>query len=112
VDRAVLWRAALLQAASVAVVAGALALALPTSFFVEWGWLAGPAAWMACALLTALVLRLPLASTLIGAVLAGAPSLLAVAVGVHWAGAVVGVVLFALWCARLARERALGARTV
>ena len=29
------------------------------------------------------------------------PSLLAVALGVHWAGAVLAVGLFALWCARL-----------
>jgi hypothetical protein len=35
-----------------------------------------------------------------------------VAIGVHWLGAVFGVVLFALWCARLARDRGLPARAI
>ncbi|HEY6101500.1 MAG TPA: hypothetical protein VIW03_18830, partial [Anaeromyxobacter sp.] len=42
VDRSILLRAALVQAAGVAVLSLALALALPHSFFVDWGWLAGP----------------------------------------------------------------------
>jgi hypothetical protein len=112
VDRSVLWRSALVQGASVALLAVVLGLALPTSFFEEWGWLAGPVVWLACALLTAGVLRLPWAQTLTGAALAGAPSVLAVAVGVHWVGPALGVVLFALWCARLARDRTLPAHTV
>jgi hypothetical protein len=108
-DRSILLRAALVQAVAVAVLSVALALALPHSFFVDWGWLAGPGAWMLCALVTALVLRLPLASTLLGAALAGLPSLLAVVLGVHWLGAVVAVGLFAVWCARLARDRGVAA---
>ena len=51
-DRSILWRAAAVQAVSVAVLSVALAVALPHSFFEEWGWIAGPAAWMLCALLT------------------------------------------------------------
>jgi len=100
-----LWRAALLQLAAVALLSIALGLALPHSFFEDWGWITGPAAWMLCAAFTARALRLPPWPTLLGAALAGLPSLLAVAVGAHWAGAVVAVALFALWCARL-RERA------
>jgi hypothetical protein len=95
------WRAALLQLAAVAVLSIALAIALPKSFFEDWGWLTGPGAWMLCAAFTARVLRLPLGPALLGAALAGLPSLLAVAAGVHWAGAVLAVALFALWCARL-----------
>jgi hypothetical protein len=64
--------------------------------------------WMLCAALTARVLSLPLGPTLVGAVLAGLPSLLAVAVGLHWAGALLAIGLFALWCARLPREAATG----
>jgi hypothetical protein len=109
-DRSVLWRAALVQALAVAVISIALAIALPRSFFEDWGWLAGPGAWMACALVTARVVGLPIAGTLVGAALAGLPSLLAVVLGVHWLGAVVAVGLFALWCARLARDRGLAAR--
>jgi hypothetical protein len=103
-DLPTLWRAALLQLAAVALLSIALALVLPHDFFVDWGWIAGPAAWMLCAALTARVLRLPLVPGLIGAALAGLPSLLAVVLGVHWAGAVLAVALFALWCARLRVE--------
>ncbi len=103
-DLPTLWRAALLQLIAVALLSIALALALPHDFFVDWGWIAGPAAWMLCAALTARVLRLPLVQALIGAALAGLPSLLAVVIGVHWAGAALAVGLFALWCARLRVE--------
>ncbi|MGZ6641724.1 MAG: hypothetical protein ACXVFK_04555 [Solirubrobacteraceae bacterium] len=111
-DRSILWRAALVQALAVAILSIALALVLPHSFFVHWGWLAGPAAWMLCALLTARVLALPVPGALLGAALAGLPSLLAVVLGVHWLGAVVAIALFAIWCARLARDRGLTAGAV
>ena len=110
VDRSVLWRAALVQALSVAVLSAALALTLPHSFFDDWGWLTGPGAWAVCALITARVVRLPWLPTLVGAALAGLPSLVAVVVGVHWLGALLAIVLFAMWCARLARTRGLVAR--
>jgi hypothetical protein len=111
-DRSVLWRAALVQALSVAVLSAALALALPHSFFEEWGWLAGPGAWALCALVTAGALRLPAAAVLAGAALAGLPSVVAVLLGLHWIGAALAVALFALWCGRLARDRGLPARVV
>jgi hypothetical protein len=110
VDRSVLWRAAVVQAVGVAVLSIALGLALPHSFFDDWGWLAGPGAWALCAVVTARVVRLPVVPTLIGAALAGLPSVLAVVVGAHWLGAVLAIGLFALWCARLARDRGLAAR--
>jgi hypothetical protein len=103
-DRTVLWRAAAVQAVAVALLSVALALALPHSFFDDWGWLAGPGAWALCALLTARVLHLPAIATLVGAALAGLPSIVAVIVGVHWLGAAFAIGLFALWCARLARR--------
>ncbi len=100
-NSSIFWRAALIQAAGVAILSLALALALPHSFFEDWGWFAGPAAWAICSLVTARALGLPAGMTLLGAALAGIPSLLAVLVGVHWLGAVVAIGLFALWCARL-----------
>src|ERR1044072_515434 len=106
-DATTLWRAALLQLAAVAALSIALGLALPHDFFEDWGWLAGPASWMLCAAFTAKVLSLPLGSTLLGAVLAGIPSLLAGLLGLHWAGAILAVALFALWCARLPRPAAM-----
>ena len=102
-DTGILWRAALLQLAAVAVLSIALALALPDSFFEDYGWLSGPLAWLLCAAFTARVLNLRPGPTLLGAVLAGLPSLLFVVVGLHWAGAIVAVGFFAVWCARINR---------
>lgn len=99
-------RAAIVQLVAVAALSAFLGLALPEGFFEHWGWLAGPAAWIACAALTAMMLRLPTPPTLLGAMLAGIPSALAVLVGLHWLGAAVAVVLFAVWCARMPRPGA------
>lgn len=101
-----LWRAAAVQTLGVALLSVALGLALPHSFFDDWGWLAGPGAWAVCALVTARVVRLPALPTLAGAALAGLPSVVAVIVGAHWLGAVVAIGVFAVWCARLARDLA------
>ena len=73
-DGSIAIRAAVLQGASVAVLSIALAVALPKSFFEDWGWLAGPGAWMLCALLTAALLALPRGRALLGAALAGCPA--------------------------------------
>lgn len=106
-DVPTLWRAALLQLVAVALLSIALGLALPHSFFEDWGWIAGPASWMLCTAFTARMLHLPLGPALLGGALAGLPSLLAVLVGLHWAGAVLAVGLFALWCARLRSDTPL-----
>jgi hypothetical protein len=105
IDRGVALRAGLLQAAAVALLSIALAIALPHSFFEDWGWLAGPAAWAACALLTARLLGLPPGAALLGAALAGIPSIVAVIAGLHWLGAAIAIVLFGLWCGHLAKPK-------
>jgi hypothetical protein len=97
-DRARAVKAALTQAAAVAVLSIALAIALPHSFFDDYGWIAGPAAWALCALVTARVLNLPPGWTLLGAAVAGLPSLVGVALGAHWLGAAIAIVLFGVWC--------------
>ncbi|MBE2316740.1 hypothetical protein DVA67_012210 [Solirubrobacter sp. CPCC 204708] len=104
-DGSVVWRAALLQALTLGVVAVTLASLLDREFFRSWGWLAGPGAWAACALFTGAVLRLPLVPVLAGAALAGLPSLVGVALDQHWLGAPLGVAIFAAWCGRLAANR-------
>jgi hypothetical protein len=104
-DRSVAWRAALVFAVALAIVAVALAVALPRSFFEEWGWLAGPGAWAACALIAGAAVRLPPLPVLAGAALSALPSLVAVVVDQHWAGAPLGIVLFGAWCGRLAENR-------
>ena len=93
------WRVAVVQVAAVAASSVVLALALPKSFFEDWGWLSGPSAWMACALVTARVVWLAPWRTLLGAALAGLPSVVFVVAGVHWLGALFAVALFAAWCA-------------
>ncbi len=108
-DTSVLWRSALAQLVFVGVLFAILAILLPKSFFESWGWIAGPVAWMACAALTARVVRLPLRSTLLGAVLAGIPDAICVLIGAHNVGDVIAIVLFALWCARLPRRSAVAA---
>ena len=108
-DVTTVWKSAVVQTVAVAALAVVLALALPHSFFEEWGWIAGPAAWFACAAVTARVLRLETKGVLIGAGLAGAPAVIGVVIGVHWLGTALGVVVFALWCGRLARDPALPA---
>jgi hypothetical protein len=105
VDRSVGWRAALLQALLVAAVAVVLAAALPKSFFEDWGWLAGPGVWGAAALVVGAVLRLPLGLVLVGAGLSGLPMLIGVAVGVHWLGSPLALLVFGSWCGRLASRR-------
>ena len=104
-DGSVVWRAALLQALTLGVVALTLSATLDRDFFVSWGWLAGPGAWAACALFTGAVLKLPLLPVLAGAALAGLPSLIGVLLDQHWLGAPLGVAIFAAWCGRLAQSR-------
>ena len=106
-DGSVVWRAALLQALTLGVVALTLSALLDREFFQSWGWLAGPGAWALCALFTGAVLRLPLLLVLAGAALAGLPSLVGVLLDQHWLGAPLGVAIFAAWCGRLANQRSL-----
>jgi hypothetical protein len=103
-DRSVLWRAAAAQVLTVTAVSLILAFTLPHSFFDDWGWLTGPAAWLGCAALTAWALRLSIRGVLLGAVLAGIPSAIAVIAGVHWLGVALAIAAFGAWCAWLARR--------
>jgi hypothetical protein len=104
-DRSIAWRSALLFGVALAFVAVVLALTLPRSFFEDWGWLAGPAAWAACALLAGAAMGLAALPVLAGAALSALPSLAAVGVGQHWAGAPLGIVLFGAWCGWIAEKR-------
>jgi hypothetical protein len=103
-SRRVALRAGLLQLLFVAVLGGLLAVAVGHDFFKDNGWWAGPLAWLACAAAVGAILGLALGSVLIGAVLVGIPSALATAVGLHWEGALLAIVLFGLWCGRLAQD--------
>jgi hypothetical protein len=104
-DRSIAWRAALAQALLIAAVAVVLAAALPRSFFEDWGALAGPGAWGACALAVGAWLRLPLGWVLVGAGLSGLLMLPGVFLGAHWIGAPLGLAAFGAWCGRLGARR-------
>ena len=97
-DRSIFLKSTVIELSAVAALSIVLAIALPKSFFESWGWISGPVAWLVCAGVTATVLDLPRGRTLLGAILAGLPSLVAVVIGLHWLGALVAVVLFGLWC--------------
>ena len=102
-DRQILWRVAVVQLASVAVLSLALGLLLPHSFFEDWGWLSGPLAWLLCAWFTAWAVGLDPVAVVLRAVGAGLPSLLFVIAGLHWLGVLVALALFAALCATLPR---------
>jgi len=108
IDTTLALRAALVQAAGVLVLGLATGLTLSHAFFEDWGWVVGPLAWMLAAAVTVQVLRLPFWLGLLGAALAGIPSGLATLTGLHWLGAVLAIVLFALWCGGLAERRTAG----
>ena len=96
----VFWRVAVVQLAAVVVASLLLALVFSHGFFEDWGWIAGPATWLGCAWVTARVVGLEPAPTLVRALLAGIVSGLAVLAGLHWLGVLVAVGLFAWLCAR------------
>jgi hypothetical protein len=105
-DRAILWRVAVVQVLAIFVLSIVLAFVAPHHLFENWGWLVGPLAWLLCAWVTARVVGLPEAPVLVRAMLAGIPSLLFVLLGLHWLGAAIAVAIFALLCARLPRPLA------
>ena len=94
----ILWKSAVVQRALVAALPILLALLLHHPF-EHGGWFSGPLAWIICAAATARILSLPAGRTILGAVLAGIPSLIAVVIGIHWLGVIFAVTLFAFWCA-------------
>jgi hypothetical protein len=99
VDSGLFLRAAAIQAAGVAVLF-AILLALPLSedFFEDYGWAVGPVAWIACALVTGRVLRLPLALVAVAAIAGGVAGTLIGLASTHFAGLVVAVAVFGAAC--------------
>jgi hypothetical protein len=99
-DKKIFIKSLIIQLLAVAAVSLILALLLPKSFFESWGWLSGPTAWLLCALATGSVLSLDPFRTVLGAALAGLPSVVFVIAGIHWLGALFAALLFAAWCGR------------
>jgi ABC-type xylose transport system permease subunit len=98
-DGSILWRAAVVQTLAVGVLFAALALALPKSFFEDWGAVVGPLGWIAASLVTMRVMKLALPRVAVASAVAGG---LAAALGVAAAHAIAlpaAIVAFAGICA-------------
>jgi hypothetical protein len=107
------WKSLAVQAVVLAVPFVLMALTLERSFFVDWGWLTGPAVWLLASLATARVLSLPLAHALLAALLGGAAGAAVLLMGSHAAGMVAALLVFAAYCAGYEAEadRGDGIRT-
>jgi hypothetical protein len=105
VDTRLFWRALLIQAILVGALFALLAALLSDDFFEDYGFVAGPIAWVACSLLTGRLLTLPLSLALFSAAAGGvAGTLVGIAID-HIPGAVVAVLVFAASCAGYDPER-------
>jgi hypothetical protein len=93
------WRALLTQGIPVAVLFAVLAVTVPHHVFDDYGYLIGPAAWIACGALSARLL--PIATTLVAfaVVAGGVAGTIVLLVANHWAGLVAGLLVFAASCA-------------
>jgi hypothetical protein len=100
VNSRLFWKALAVQAAAVAVLFGVLvALPLPDDFFEDYGIFVGPLAWLACSLVTARVLAIPLAFVVFAAVAGGVAGGLVMLAAKHWMGMVAALLVFAASCA-------------
>jgi hypothetical protein len=100
VDSALFVRAALTQALLVAILFAILiALPLGDDFFEDYGWIAGPVAWAACAALTGRILSLPASLVLFAAAAGGVAGAIVSLAASHTAGLIVAVAVFAASCA-------------
>jgi len=86
------------QAIVVAIPFAILAVALDDDFFEDWGWLVGPIVWLACSVITARILSLPLAYALFSAVAGGVAGLIVMLATSHIAGVIVALLVFAASC--------------
>jgi len=98
VDRGIFFRALAVQTLLVGLLFAMLALALPKSFFEDYGWATGPAAWIVCSILTARILALPAGLVLFAALAGGVAGFLVSLAASHAAGLVVSLLVFAASC--------------
>jgi hypothetical protein len=92
------WKALVIQAIVVAIPFAILGLALPESFFEDWGWLVGPVIWLACSVVSGRILDIPLPYVLFSAVAGGVAGLIVMLVATHWAGMIAALLVFAASC--------------
>lgn len=94
-----LVRAAALQTLFVGLLFAVLAITLPHSFFVDWGALVGPLAWIGCSLVTGRILSVPLGRLALAAAAGGAVAGLVGIALEHAISLPVAVLVFGAVCA-------------
>ena len=92
------WKSLAVQAVAVAIPFAALGLALDKEFFEDWGWAVGPVVWLACSLVTARILALPMGYVLFSAVAGGVAGLLVMLAASHLPGIGAALLVFAASC--------------
>jgi uncharacterized membrane protein YdjX (TVP38/TMEM64 family) len=98
VNARLFWKSLVVQAVAVAIPFAILGLALDREFFEDWGWAVGPVVWLACSVVTARVLALPLGYVLFSAVAGGVAGLLVMLATSHLAGMGAALLVFAASC--------------
>jgi hypothetical protein len=98
VNARLFWKSLAVQAIVVAIPFAALGLALDESFFEDWGWAVGPVVWLACSLVTARILALPLGYVLFSAVAGGVAGAIVMLATSHLAGMGAALLVFAASC--------------
>ena len=92
------WKSLVVQAVAVAIPFALLGLALDRDFFEDWGWAVGPVVWLACSVVTARLLALPLGYALFSAVAGGVAGLIVMLAASHIAGVGAALLVFAASC--------------
>ena len=92
------WKSLVVQAVAVAIPFAILGAALDRDFFEDWGWAVGPVVWLACSVVTARVLTLPLGYVLFSAVAGGVAGLLVMLATSHLPGIGAALLVFAASC--------------
>ena len=99
VNARLFWKALAVQAVALIVLFAVLvALPFPDDFFERWGAVTGPLAWLACALVTGRLLRLPQRVVLAAAIGGGVAGAVVFLVASHTAGMVAALLVFAACC--------------
>jgi hypothetical protein len=98
VNARLFWKSLAVQAVVVAIPFAILGLALDRDFFEDWGWAVGPAVWLACSLLTARILSLPLGYVLFSAIAGGVAGALVMLATSHLPGMIAALLVFAASC--------------
>jgi hypothetical protein len=98
VNARLFWKSLVVQAVVVAIPFAILGAALDEDFFEDWGWLVGPVVWLACSLVTARVLTLPLGYVLFSAVAGGVAGALVMLATSHLPGMAAALLVFAASC--------------